>query len=248
MKKGLIAISILAGLIFLLAYPTVYVVRGGLAGGVLYWDSDEALLFMSEGSAGAKLGYLRYSLEPLLVGMAGVRQPNDERCSKIFVIRVTDKDVRVFDTDLNRYAKEPYCGFAYELFAGSVYAGYLATDEMWKWSGEGFEPTTPDEVRAFHVARAAATPNLHPWEFNNVGGWSMRALGQTTPRYDLTLNGEPVTILFHGETWPPAPVSMDLIRSGHESQTIWSFDGRPHRVTKAEYERLFAIAGTNKVN
>src|SRR5260221_13335739 len=102
-------------------YPKVYVVRGS-TGGVLYWGPSEALLFMSEGNDGSRMNYMRYVLEPLLVSMGKVRQPDNERCSKILVIQLTDKAVQSFDTDLNRYTGEPTCTFRYELFNGHFYA------------------------------------------------------------------------------------------------------------------------------
>jgi hypothetical protein len=67
----------------------------------------------------------------------------------------------------------------------------------------------------------------------------MRAFGETSPKYDIVLNGKPVTIMFSGRTWPPKPISVDLILPGQRQQRIWSFDEEPRRITKTEYEKLF---------
>lgn len=238
LKKVLVAVIILVGVFVLLLYPKVYVLRGS-AGGSLYWNASEALLFMSGGSSGARMSYLRYELEPFAVGMGHTRPPDDERCTGTLVIQITDKDVRSFDTNLYRYAQEPYCGMGTAVFQGRIYEGYLAEGKIWRWSGTQFELPAPEDLRGFDAGRYAAALGSHPWEFDNIDGWSMRALGSTTPRSQMVLNGQPVTIIFHGETWPPAPVSVDLIRPGQSPQTIWTFDGRPHRVSKSEYERLF---------
>lgn len=102
---------------------------------------------------------------------------------------------------------------------------------------------TPQEYADVVAARLAvaklANLDQHPWEFDNVDGWSMRQFGSTGPKFQLSLDGEPLTILYTGETWPPKPVSVDLIRPGQAPQRIWEFDGRPHRVSKVEYEGYF---------
>jgi hypothetical protein len=212
-----------------------------MSGGVLYWNANEALLFVAESNEGARMSYARYMLEPLVVGLGHVLQPSNKRCTRFLVIRVTDKDTQHYDTDLYRFAEEPYCGFQTAIFEGRIYSGYLAQDKLWRWSGTEFDPATPEEVRAFDAAKVALTTasRPHPWEFDNVDGWSMRGFGQTPPKYQLVLNGQPVTLVFHGETWPPAPLSVDLIRPGQPPQTIWTFDGRPHRVSKSVYQHVF---------
>jgi hypothetical protein len=236
LRKFLIVLFVLGGILLLLMYSKVYVVRGS-AGGTLYWNKDQALVFMQVGSSGARLSYLRYAFEPLLVALSDIRQPDDQRCSQTFVIQITDKDVQRFDTDLNRYAEDPYCGIHFDLFEGRIYAVH---GRLWKWSGTEFEAATQEEVRAFDAAKASTTAASHPWEFDDLEGWSMRKLGLTRPEYHLVLNGQPATVVISwGETWPQRPMTVDLTRPGQPPKTIWSFDGRPHTVSKAEYERLF---------
>jgi hypothetical protein len=234
----LIGAIAIVGLLLLLKYPIVCTVRGS-AGGTLFWNGNEALLFMDENSDGARMSYVRYALEPLLVSMGDVRPPDNERCSKILVIQVTDKDLQRFDTDLYRYTGEDRgCVFKYELFWGQIYA--VSWPRLWKWSGTDFERATPEEYGAYATALASGeTVSQHPWEFDNVDGWSMREFGASAPRYELTIGGQPATIIFHGKTWPPEPLSIELIRPGQPPQTIWSFDGRARRVSEAEYDHVF---------
>lgn len=137
-----------------------------------------------------------------------------------------------------QYAQEAYCGFGFDLFEGDVYA--VAGPRLWKWSDTHFESAAPRELGAFDTTRAARSNSQHPWSFDGVDGWSMRQFGQTPPKYELTLNGQPMTIVFHGATWPAVPLSVELIRSGQKPHAIWSLDERPHRVSRSEYERLFA--------
>jgi hypothetical protein len=238
--KVLITAALVAGTLFLLEYPKVYLIRGS-AGGVLYWNANEALLFMTNGSEGVPMSYARYSLEPFVETLSIVRSPEDEGCSKILVIRVTDNDVQRYDTDVE-------CVAAYDLFRGRIYAVRLP--RIWEWSGTNFDPANLDNA-TFQAGRATtkAPVSQHPWQFDNVDGWSMRQLGSVGPKYQfngrpvtgtqVTLNGQTVSFIFSGETFPQMPISVDLARSGQSPHTIWSFDGRPRRVSKAEYERVF---------
>jgi hypothetical protein len=233
LKKSLISLVVLIGILFLFSYPEVYVIQGS-AGGVLYWNTHEALLFMGGGNTGAHMSYPRYALDPFLVGLGDVRQRNDERCLQILVIRVTTKDVQRYDTDVT-------CVAGYYLYAGQIYA--LNYPSVWKWTGNRLESVTPQENAEVVAARLAAArstnPDQHPWEFDNVDGWSMRQFGSTGPMFQLSLDGQPLTILYSGATWPPKPFSVDLTRPGQAPRRIWEFDGEPHRVRRVEYERYF---------
>jgi hypothetical protein len=125
------------------------------------------------------------------------------------------------------------------VYQGQIYWGYLAQDSIWRWSGDGFDPVTPEELRALHGGKAAGRSDSFPLGFDNIDGRSMRALSQIRPEYKLTLDGQTVTMIFRGDTLPPTPLSLEVIRPGQGPQTIWSFDERPRRVSKEEYERDF---------
>jgi len=225
----LIMVGIVSALAF---YPRIYLVRGS-AGGVLFWNETEALLFMGGGNAGARMPHLRYVLEPLFVSLGHVRQPSDERCLNVTVIRVIHEITESYDTDVN-------CVSAYRLFEGQIYA--ISAPRDWKWSGNRFQPATPDETRSLESPENISDADLHhPREFDDIGGWSMRDLRQNPAQHKIVLNGQSVTITFHRPTWPPKPLSVDLTRPGESTQTLWNFDEEPHRVSKAEYARLFFL-------
>lgn len=230
-SKQWLMVLTLAGIVSLLSlYPRIYVVRGS-AGGVLLWNKTEALLFMGGGNAGARMPYLRYALEPLFASLGHVRPPSDERCLNVTVIRVTHEDAESYDTDVG-------CVSAYRLFEGQIYA--ISTPKAWKWSGNRFQPATPDETRSLESQKNISDADLHhPWEFDDIEGWSMRDLRQTPAQHKIVLNNQSVTITFHGPTWPPKPLSVDLTRPGETTKTLWHFDEEPHRVSKAQYARLF---------
>jgi hypothetical protein len=109
-----------------------------------------------------------------------------------------------------------------------------------KWVGNRFERPTPEEYGAFATFKFSKKISQHPWEFDNVDGWSMRGGGHLgNEQYSFTLDGQSMTVVSVAETLSPAPLSVQLIRSGQPPQTIWSFDGRPHPVSKAEYRKIF---------
>jgi hypothetical protein len=233
-KRLWVVLAVLAAGFVLLGFLRIYVVRAG-ANGTLYWNASEALLFVEIPSSGARLSYVRYAVEPFLESLGDVRSPDNKQCSQVLVIRITDKNVQRFDTQLNRYAEYPYCFLHYVLFAGHIYTGYPAKGKIWKWSGTQFEPAAPQELNGFDPVKEAQ----RGYQFDDVDGWSMREypLGRTT--YHLTLNGQPLTLVSSGRTWPIGNVSVDLIRAGQTPERIWSLDERPHIVSKAEYEKIF---------
>jgi hypothetical protein len=138
----------------------------------------KTLLFMSEGSDGAQMNYRRYVLERLLVGVGEVRQPDDERCSRSLVNRITEKDVQAFNTKRYRYTGEPICPFRYELFHGHFYAA--SWPKLCRCSGVRFERPTPEEYGAYLQRSPAGRPLRSIHGSSSVGGWSMRVFGQTS--------------------------------------------------------------------
>jgi hypothetical protein len=240
LKKYLTSLTIVLGIFFLLMYMRIYIIRGS-AGGVLYWDSDEALIFMQENFEGAHMSPLRYSLEPFLVSFGDVKSKENLNCARTLVIRVTNKDVKTYVTDLPMYSEENEgCIFNFELFEGQIYA--LSWPKMLRWSGSRFERPTAEEYGAYATAmirQKTAFFEPHPWEFDNKDGWSMRQFGATPHDSPVVLGGQSMTLTFHGKTWPPRPISVDLVRSGQSPQTLWTFDGQPRRVSKSQYYASF---------
>jgi hypothetical protein len=234
-KRNLAILIIIAGILFVLVYVQIYVTRGG-ANGVLYWNSDDALMFIGENLEGAHMSPLRYALQPYLNQWGDVRSRDDLTCARILVIRVTDKDVKTYVTDLPTHiGGNERCISNFKLFDGQIYA--LSWPKLLRWTGSGFERPTAQEYGAY----ARQTPDFepHPWEFDNRDGWSMRELGATPHDSPIVLHGQSMTITFHGRTWPPKPISIDLVRSGQPLQTLWTFDEQPRTVSKSQYYASF---------
>lgn len=229
MRNTIIGIVVIMSVaLFVLVYPNVYVVKGS-AGGSLLWNTHEALLFIGVARSGAHMAYPRYLFEPVLVRLGDVRPPDDSNCIESFAIRITDDRVQNYQTDVG-------CA-SYEVFDSHIYADQWP--RLSKWVGTHFERPTAEEYGAFATFKFGGGVSQHPWEFDSVDGWSMRVLNQTPPKYQFALNGQNVSISYSGPSWPPRPISVELIRSDQPPQELWSFDGRSNRVSKAEYQRIF---------
>jgi len=236
-RRVTILVTVIAGVLALLAYTNVYLVRPSLNAGVLYWNSHEALILIESSTAGVRMSRLRYALEPLSSSLGQVRQPDRQRCTQMLVIRITDRNVDHYETDLYRHATVPYCGMATVPFRGQIYMGYLAKRRVWKWTGADFAEAPQEELEEFNPVESLS----HGFQFEHVDGWSMRTFGQGTPKYPMTLNGQQLTLGFSGEGSPPRPLSLDLSRPGQQPETIWSMDGSPRRVNRVEYEEVFLL-------
>jgi hypothetical protein len=77
------------------------------------------------------------------------------------------------------------------------------------------------------------------WKFDKVDGWSKRAPGQGSPKYDVTFGGRSMIIVFSGTPPPPKLQSIDLMRTGQAPQRLWEPDAEPQRANKSDYERIF---------
>jgi hypothetical protein len=78
-------------------------------------------------------------------------------------------------------------------------------------------------------------------DFENVNGWSRKSIlgahvGERTSAYQLSISlSDGDELLVRGDN----PVSVDLLRRNHASETVWYHEQRTRRVSKAEYEQIF---------
>lgn len=220
--KWLIAIGVIVVLLILLFYPKIYVERAR-AGGPLFWNSNEALLFESLGRSGASFAPLTYLGEIIRESLGGTAMPEKESCS-VLVFRFTASGVQ-------QYSDNHVCFTGYSVFRGSIYSGMDRT--LWKWSGTKFEPLPPDERKDIDLNKAPLGP-----DFDNIDGWSERSAGHGV--FQITLNGQPLRLSITEDFLGSGVLSIDLTRPGQDAQRIWTLYERPRRVSKAEYEASFA--------
>jgi hypothetical protein len=237
-SKSCLLVLVVVGLLAVLQlWPTVNVVQGS-GGGSVFWNSNEAFVFLGENLYGTHMDAPRYAMEPFLVALGRVHPTEDTICSRMLVIRITNTEIKTYDTNISRDPDDKGCKFSEQVFRGQIYA--IGWPAMWRWDGAAFQRPTPEEYGAYATASAEyKTVRPVPWEFDNVEGWSMRDLARTTHDHSIMLGDQSIRLIFHGETSPQLPISLELARSGQSPQTIWSFDGRPHRVSKTDYEKLF---------
>src|ERR1700739_4716236 len=145
-KRMLIVLIALAACFTFLLFFRVYVVRGSINLGTLFWNSNEALLFIAERNDGLNASYARYLLDPFVVSLGHVKRPENQRCTRVFVLRITSVDVRRYDTDLAQQIGGPFCSFGIYVFRDHFYA--VSWPRLWKWSATRFEPATPEELKA----------------------------------------------------------------------------------------------------
>ena len=234
-KSVLAIVLAVVALLVCLSIRKVSMVREG-ANGILFWNSEQALLFVDVQASGARLNYLRYTFDLWLVSLGDVRSSDRKRCVQTFVIEITDKQVQTYTTDIHKDPTETYCFGDYVVFNGQIFTWNLTRGPFWKWTDNHFEAATPEELRGFNPVNALT----QGYQFDGFEGWSMRkyALGNNT--FHIALNGHTVDLVSSGRTAPYYyDEYVELVRSGQAPQRIWSFDDRSHRVSRAEYERLF---------
>jgi hypothetical protein len=241
--KKLILFCALAGFLFLVLSPTVYLIRGS-GGAMLFWNSNEALLFTIGANDGARMSVLRYSIDPLIETFGGARRPDDAACSESVVVKITDQGVTRYDTELFEHYDEGI-SMRPTVYNGQIFFGYLVQDNIWRWSGERFEHATPEELKEIHAERYSAihsnaAQNVDSIAFDNIDGWSMRVLGNGAPKQDFVINGRNFTIRFSDPISQREPLTVNLVNPDQSVRTIWTFEERSHRVGRMEYEHTFA--------
>ncbi len=249
-KKQKILISF-AVVVILLAVLRIHVLRVD-SGGTLFWNAEDAYLFINARDAGYRFSYLGYAVEVVReIYPFGASSPEENHFS-LLVLHVTRNSVERYTTDNFWLGSGPYP------FHGELDGGYH-DGKFLVWSGTRFEPTPPPTAKADDSYwKATAGPN-----YNNVEGWSKRTIGGEVVRESPTLYVEKdsrVTIQVAGQNLTFIMNSgfishhayVDLIRLGQPRERIWQQDESPHVVSGATYDRIFAgelgkelVQGTN---
>jgi hypothetical protein len=235
--------AILVVLILLSASLKVYYVRSTTAG-TLLWNKDEAYIFQGVAQQGYRLSYFGLLIELVKEFVPfGGSAPDDRHCS-VLVLRVTSDAIE-------RYIADNLCapGECNPLGQSIYTVDNSNPGVLLKWSGTQFEPATSEEGKAFRSAYLGGKIPLGP-TYDNVSGWSKRAVGgqvlNDSPKHyseipakaSLSLDGHPLTFVMNSGFINHQPY-IDLYRGDGPPDRIWSLDGRSHRVTKAEYQKIF---------
>jgi hypothetical protein len=230
---------------FLLLWPKVSYVQTD-ARGALFWNANTAYVFIGLAERGYKTSYLGLAVyETRELIRSGAPNPTDKHFS-VLVLQVTPGSIQRYEIQNFWLGSDP------SPFEGNLYAGnMLSRGRFVKWTGTGFEPATPLEAQEYREY-ALKLPSGPPTglDFDNVEGWSKRALGGDVVRKSPTdyverdaivtidLAGAPLTLTMNSG-FIGREAYIDLQRPGESSARVWSLDERPRRVSRAEYSRIF---------
>lgn len=253
-KKTKIAITILLIILAGVGAATVlriYLIREDSGGDVL-WNSNEAYLFIGVSRRGVHKSYLEYPWMIFKEYVGGVAIPDNEHGS-VTVIHVVPSGVEQHIVEVADASPGSGPG-EYTPFEGRIYANYPTLGGLCRWAGDHFERATEEESKRLVSSsfpdvkgRSNRVFGLTSGPLDNVGGWSKRGIGggpanvfarfatNVGGQFTLSEKGEPVDHTRY------TAVSIYIQRPGQAPERIWYLDGHPRRVTRAEYERIFAL-------
>ena len=222
MRKKLIAFLTVAGALVALGCWHGYYIRDG-AVGQLFWNRDQAYVFLNVGRFGARISYLGYPLEVVRECLHGVRPP-DARAYHVTVLAVSPERVQSYVANINLGT--------FFLFQNHLYAGSLDEGRLYEWMGSHFVPTIPEEQE-----RIRNDQHHFDLEFSDVNGWSGR-YAPVGGRFPISLKGRPITLVMDNG-YLGSYLSIEVERPGQPAERVFYLNQRPHRVSRAEYERVF---------
>ena len=206
------------------------------AGGTLYWNGDEAFLFLDVVNRGHRSTYLRLLLEIPEEFLGVVLSTDDERSSAV-VLRITPDAVQ-------RFAKEDIHFGSHQRVGNIIYSRDSKDGILWKWSGTSFQQANAEEEKSLETAQRTIETGkyLSGNDYDNISGWSARyAILNRTPevRFPMNIGKQSLTLLVKKTA---TDVSIEIVRPNGATETIWSLATRPRKFRKTEYERLFKKA------
>lgn len=253
-KKASIAITILVILLAAIGAASVlriYLIREDSGGDVL-WNANEAYLFIGVARRGANVSYLEYPWMLFREYVGGVPAPNNERGS-VTVIHVGPSGVEQNVVEVADASPGSGPG-EYTPFEGRIYANCPEIGGLCRWAGNHFELATEDESKRLV---SSSFPGVEAWSnrvfgltsrpFDNVAGWSKHGIGagpaNVCARFSADVGGQ---FTLSEKSAPVdhtgyAAVSVYIQRPGQAPERIWYLDGHPRRISRAEYQRVFAL-------
>jgi hypothetical protein len=246
MIRGKEILSIVA-LLTLLALATlkIHFVQSS-TGGSLIWNANEAYVFIPVAQRGYRMSCIGYIVEFIREIVPFGASPADDKHSYSEVLRITPDAVQRYVFD-NMNIESPV------VVGQTIYVADIRNNGsggVMKWSETLFERASPEDQKEYRTALASGKIPAGP-KYDNVDGWSKRgAAGEVTSetpttgftendaKVSVTLDGKPLTFVMNSG-YISHQAYIDLSRPGQPTERIWSLDGRTHRVSGAEYERIF---------
>lgn len=218
--KGLLLLCSALALV-LSSFLHLYYV-GSSGDGDLLWNQSRAYLFVRGEHRGYRISYLGY-IATLIKEYFGIVDEPDERRPYTLVVMIDSTGVHRFE---ERQTFERFTPVNQDIYARHDIM-------LWRWTGTNFVQAAEQEQRQVDTG--------HFRDFTDLNGWSRRRLITTPVKrdFDLQLDGAPARIKTRTVNLYDGEVTIDLSRPNRASETIFHNSGRPRRVSKHEYERLF---------
>lgn len=203
-----------------------YYVRDNANADIL-WDTDEAYLFIRTSVTGYRLRRIGYPYEMLREHLGIVRNPDNKRHS-LLIFKIRPRMV-------TKYIAEDVAVSGYVPVDNAI---YMNTEGVpLKWTGDHLEPANRVDSN-----RLSEVENEYKPGFSNVRGWSedygILNRGTGEQRFSPKVSSVPVAV-----TVAVSPGKLDqaiqITLSNGTTDRIWSLDGRPKKITRAEYQDLF---------
>jgi hypothetical protein len=227
---GLIAIILL-----LLVFPQVYFITDS-SGASLWRKGEHAYLFLGDSHRGVHVSYLGYPWARVREYFYAPPVPQDHRIATE-VTRITPESVEQWRVSFGDNPGDspqfltPFDQGFFALCPGLV---------LCKWAGKDFKPATAEEAREIGgIDRLVRGPiGDEP-----INGWTYQSLiPEPGAQFTVDIGGKFSLLVKNKaqEKLANAIISVDLLRPGRQPENLYDVDGTPHRVSRKQYERIFA--------
>jgi hypothetical protein len=198
--------------------------------GVLFWNADEAYVPINMVTDGYRMTGLQYLGEIVRELLYSVREPSNERFYTI-VLRITSSG------DVEESLSSGVHLGEYNVIDGKIYGYGLGDGAPWRLDGTSFSTLSSEEKSSGHF-RAT----LPPPDYDNMGGWSKRCCffsREALHSYPIELKGRMLTLMARRIDLGN-DISIDLAPLGQPAKTVWHFNGSSRRVSRVDYDKIFA--------
>ncbi|HWY08989.1 MAG TPA: hypothetical protein VNY24_19155 [Candidatus Acidoferrales bacterium] len=231
-KTKTVAVFLVLALAVVMALTfRVYVVADG-SGAEVFWRGEEAYLFVGDSHTGYHFRALEYPFVLLAQYFYYVPSPKNDVASTL-VISVTPSGA---ENHMVNYGEWPAHAPLFLTPFGDGFYAMCPGGVLCKWAGDRFQPVTEEERQRF-----GGVDRLARGGFSELNGWHARAAGLPGDHFEVQIGKDLVVSVSNRATNPRAHpwVSIDLLRAGQPTQSLYNVDGTPRMVSKSEYEQTF---------
>jgi len=228
--KILVKVVIVVALVLVTLLQLRYVLED--SHGLLWWNSDQAYLFLGAGCRGYHMSYLLFPWEAIK-GYLNVPTFPDDRHVAMTVIRVTqdgmERHVLDFGDDPTNTPQflTPLDHDIYAMCKGAV---------LCKWTGTRFDRVDEEEEQRLGGVKRLVSVRTE----KHIDGWSRLEIGPSLSDQFTARVGQKFSLLVKNEVTDSSEskaVSIYLQRTGQAPESIWHVDLQSRRVSRVQYEQ-----------